>query len=185
MADTPVAHSYITSLEDLAARLAGDPRPNVTAFLALSDSAKTWYLQTATRKIDSLYLKGRKYSYTNIEDDDEVAVLEFVYQELQFPRVIQNRICDLLEDGVTVDVPEDVKRATVEEALALYESYVASPSDQKRRKLQEQGVVEYTLGSLSETFGSVAVSTKLKGLHSQNAYDYMKSYIAGSVRPIP
>jgi phosphopentomutase len=99
--------------------------------------------------------------------------------------VINGYAVDWDDDTSTAIVPEDVKKATVEEAITLYDFYVTSAGDQKRRKLQDQGVKSFSVGKLSESYGNVAVSSKWKGLHSQDAYDLMKQYIAGAVRPIP
>jgi phosphopentomutase len=102
-----------------------------------------------------------------------------------FPRVINGRVCNWDYEANVELVPEEVMKATVEEAIALYDFYVSSPGDQKRRKLQDQGVKSFSVGKLSESYGNMSTSAKWKGLHSQEAYDFMKQYIAGAVRPIP
>jgi len=179
MTDTTVSSSYITTIEDLEARLASDPRAAAIALLAADSTTQTWYLQRATKLIDNLYLKGSTYNYI---DKSSPASDE---QALMFPRVINGYAVDWDDDTSTAIVPEDVKTATVEEAIALYDFYVTSAGDQKRRKLQDQGIKSFSVGKLSESYGNVAVSAKWKGLHSQDAYDLMKQYIAGAVRPIP
>lgn len=174
-----VSDSYITTIADLETRLTSDPRPAAIALLAASDASQTWYLQKATLLIDALPLKGSTYYYidkTSPSTDE---------QARQFPRVINGYAYDWDDSTSTAIVPEDVKKATVEEAIALYDFYVSSPGDQKRRKLQNQGVKSFSIGKLSESYGSVSTSAKWKGLHSQESYDLMKQYIAGAVRPIP
>lgn len=176
---TAVSDSYITTIEDFETRLTSDPRAAAIALLAASSGSQTWYLQKATAIIDNLPLKGSTYNYIDKSDpaSDE--------QALMFPRVINGYAYDWDDSTSTSVVPEDVKRATVEEAIALYDFYVSSPKDRKRRKLQDQGVKSISLGDFSESYGGVATSSKWKGLHSQEAYDLMKQYVAGAVRPIP
>ena len=176
---TAVSDSYITTIEDLETRLASDPRAAAIALLAADSTTQTWYLQRATKIIDNLPLKGSTYNYI---DKSSPASDE---QALMFPRVINGYAIDWDDESSSAVVPEDVKKACVEEAIALYDFYVSSPGDQKRRKLQDQGVKSFSAGDLSESYGDVRTSTKWKGMHSQDAYDLMKQYIAGAVRPIP
>lgn len=179
MVDTAVSSSYITTIEDFEARLTSDPRSAAISLLAADSTSQTWYLQKATSIIDNLPLKGSTYNYI---DKSSPASDE---QALMFPRVINGYAYDWDDDTSIAIVPEDVKRATVEEAIALYDFYVSSVGDQKRRKLQDQGVKSFSVGKLSESYGDVRTSAKWKGLHSQEAYDLMKQYVAGAVRPIP
>jgi hypothetical protein len=179
MTDTAVSDSYIETIEDLEARLASDPRGAAIALLAADSDTQTWYLQKATALIDAMPLKGSTYNYIDKSSpsSDE--------QALMFPRVINGYAYDWDDETSTAIVPEDVKKACVEEAIALYDFYVSSPGDQKRRKLQDQGVKSFSVGKLSESYGDVRTSAKWKGMHSQDAYDLMRGYIAGAVRPIP
>lgn len=163
-----VSVSYITTIADLETRLASDPRTSAIALLAASDVVQTWYLQRATRNIDQLPWIGYKYASD---------------QTLQHPRkFITNPETDnpwgetLSEDayGYHYDtaVPEVVKAATVEEAIALYDMYVTHAGDQTRSRLQAQGVKSYSLGDLSESFGSSA-STKPESMKSSDAYQML------------
>ena len=176
---TAVSDSYIETIEDLETRLTSDPRPAAIALLAADSTTQTWYLQKATKIIDNMPLKGSTYNYIDKSDpsSDE--------QALMFPRVINDYAYDWDDATSTAIVPEDVKKACAEEAIALYDFYISSPGDQKRRKLQDQGVKSFSVGELSESYGNMSTSAKWKGLHSQEAYDFMKQYIAGAVRPIP
>ena len=176
---TAVSDSYITTIEDLETRLASDPRAAAIALLAADSTTQTWYLQRATKIIDNMPLKGSAYNYIDKSSpgSDE--------QALMFPRVINGYAYDWDDETSTAIVPEDVKKACVEEAIALYDFYVSSPGDQKRRKLQDHGVKSFSVGKLSESYGDVKVSARWKGMHSQEAYDLMRGYIAGAVRPIP
>lgn len=175
---TDVSDSYITTIADFETRLTSDPRAAAIALKAATDASQTWYLQKATAIIDNLPLQGSTYYYI---DKTSPATDE---QARQFPRVINGHAVDWDDDTSTAIVPEDVKRATVEEAIALYDFYVSSADDQQRRKLQTQGVTSYSLGDLSESYGGITASAKWKGLHAQEAYDLMKQYIAGAVRAL-
>lgn len=176
---TAVSDSYITTIEDFETRLTSDPRTAAIALLAAASATQTWYLQKATAIIDNLPLKGRTYYYIDKSSPDADE------QARMFPRVI-DEIAHDWDDGTSSSiVPEDVKKATVEEAIALYEFYVSSTSDQMRRKRQSQGVKSFSLGDRSESYGGMSVASKWKGLHSQEAYDYLKQYLAGAVRARP
>jgi len=173
MAD--ISDSYITTVADMEARLADDPRPLAIAFLD-SDNP-TWYLQKATAIIDSLYLKGSTYYY--IDQIDPATG----YQARQFPRVVNGRVCNWDYDANSELVPEEVKKATIEEALALYDE--DNDADLiLRRKLQKSGVSSVNFRGRSESYETGA-TRKWKGLHSQESYDLLKSYIAGAVRAMP
>lgn len=179
---TPISSAdidaYVT-LSEAATYLASDPRHAAIALNAANAETQTWYLLKASSIIDNLPLKGSTYNYIDKSspDSDE--------QARMFPRVINGYACDWDDDTSTAIVPEDVKKACVEEAISLYDFYVTSAGDQKRRKLQNQGVTGFSIGKLSETYGGVSMSAKWRGMHSQEAYDLMKQYIAGAVRPMP
>ena len=178
MADHAVTSSYITTTELADAYFANDPRTSAIAFLALTTDQKAWYLQRATKIMDALPLKGSTYYYidkTSPSSDE---------QELQFPRVINEMVVSWDDSTSAAVVPQEVKDACCEEALSLYDFYVASDDDQKRRKLQTQGVSSFSLGDLSENYGGISAASKWKGLHSQESYDLMKQYIAGAVRTL-
>jgi len=102
-------------------------------------------LKQATRAIDWQLLIGRK---TNPE------------QELAFPRYPDT------------EVPEAVKEACCEEALAILEI-----GNSQRRKLQQEGVQSFSLGNMSETFAAGAG----KGLLSQEAKELLRPWLLGAV----
>jgi hypothetical protein len=134
-------------------------RPNSSAW---AGTEKIKALQEATRRIDSLPLRGRKY--------DRSVVAGVPAQYLQFPRII---------DGVTVNyneltgiaiVPLDVMWACIEEAIAIL-----SDGPGGRWDLQKQGVQSFSLGGkLSETFATGAGSD---GLQSAQAMQFMRRYL--------
>jgi len=108
-------------------------------------STKEKALKQATRAIDRQLLKGRK---TNPE------------QELAFPR------------HPDTEIPEAVKEACCEEALALLER-----GNSQRHKLQQEGVQSFTLGNMSETY----VAGAGRGLLSQEAKELLRLWLLGSV----
>ena len=109
------------------------------------ESAKEKALRQATRAIDRQPLRGRK---TNPE------------QELAFPR------------HPDTEVPEAVKEACCEEALAMLER-----GNGQRRKLQQEGVQSFALGNMSETY----VAGAGKGLLSQEAKELLRPWLLGGV----
>ncbi len=102
-------------------------------------------LKEATRQIDRQPLRGRK-------SDRE--------QTLAFPRYPDT------------EVPEAVKEACCEEALALLER-----GNSQRRKLQQEGVQSFSLGNMSESYAAGAG----KGLLSQEAKELLRPWLIGAV----
>jgi hypothetical protein len=95
---------------------------------AASDYLKSKSLLNATRQIDACRLHSRP---------------AFGGQKLAFPRVDQ--------DDHTV-IPDEVKMACLLQAFAL----LAPDTGPDRASLQAQGVVSFTVGNHSETFGGRA-----------------------------
>ena len=125
------------------------------------------YLTRATRVLDRLTLRGQKY------DTDIVAGV--AVQALQFPRIIDGVTCDWNDSTDLPIVPQAVKDACLEEALAIF-----SQGTGGRRELQEQGVASYQIpGIISETF--VAGSGN-KTLRSSEARRLMRRYIGAEIR---
>jgi len=113
-----------------------------------SEADKEKALKQATRAIDRQLLIGRK---TNPE------------QELAFPRYPDT------------EVPEAVKEACCEEALAILER-----GNSQRRKLQQEGVQSFTLGNMSETYAPGGG----RGLLSQEAKELLRPWLLGGVNII-
>ena len=134
-------------------------RPAHSAWTAATADQKNEALKEATRRIDSMILRGNKY------DSD---------QALEFPRII---------DGVTVgnadqdaEVPASVSWACLEEAMTI----IGAGSSGGRQALQAQGVASYQIpGIISETFvagfGSVT-------LQSPRARQIMRRFTGADVR---
>ena len=110
-----------------------------------SDADKEKALRQATKEIDRQPLTGRKTTDT---------------QELAFPRCPDE------------EVPEAVKEACCEAALALLER-----GNSQRRKLQQEGVQSFTLGNMSETYAPGAG----RGLLSQEAKELLRPWLISAV----
>jgi len=110
-----------------------------------SDADKEKALRQATKEIDRQPLTGRKTTDT---------------QELAFPRYPDE------------EVPEAVKEACCEAALALLER-----GNSQRRKLQQEGVQSFTLGNMSETYAPGAG----RGLLSQEAKELLRPWLISAV----
>jgi len=113
-----------------------------------SDADKEKALKQATKEIDRQLLKGRKTTDT---------------QELAFPRYPDT------------EIPEAVKEACCEEALALLER-----GNSQRHKLQQEGVQSFSLGNMSETYAPGAG----RGLISQEAKELLRPWLLGGVNII-
>ena len=129
-------------------------RLHAESWTGADDSTKEAALKQATRTIDRLLLKGRK------TDED---------QKLAFPRYPDT------------EVPEAVKEACCEEALALLER-----GNSQRRKLQQEGVIAVTVGNVSETYASVmGVGGRVvaidRYLLSQEANELLRPWLQGAV----
>lgn len=135
------------------------------AWTSATPENKEKALKQATKAIDRQPLKGRPVNLT---------------QALAFPRCYfvpgappsQYRF-DLLPGWwCETEVPQAVKDACCEEALALLER-----GNSQRRKLQQEGVQSASIGGVSETY----VPGSGKGLLSMEAQELLKPYLAGAV----
>lgn len=163
MVDTSFSDSYIETDTELETLIGADPRAAAVALKAAAAASQEWYCQEATRAIDMLRLRGTKYEYD---------------QDRAFPRIIDGAIVGDSDQNAVV--PDDVERACMEEAIALY-AYYASASEQKRASLQAQGVTHYSIEGLSETYGPSTTTGPMQGLKSSAAYRLLSRYIARSV----
>lgn len=123
-----------------------ESRLHAEAWTNASDADKQKALEMATRAIDRTPVKGVKTSYD---------------QTNQFPRYPD------------MEVPQTVKDACCEEALAILER-----GNSQRRKLQAEGVTSVSIGGLSETY---AVGSG-RGLLSQEAKELLRPWLLGAVR---
>lgn len=137
--------AYVT-VEEAATYFAS--RLHSEAWTSAADADKQKALVMATRAIDRQILRGRKTD---------------AGQDRAFPRYPDTA------------VPQAVKDATCEEALALLDR-----GDNQRRKLQAEGVVSMSIGSLSETY---AIGSG-EGLLSQEAKELLRPWLLGAVNII-
>ncbi len=138
-------NSYI-DIEEANKYFAG--RLHAESWGQADDSTKEKALKQATKAIDRQHLNGRKATDT---------------QELAFPRYPDT------------EIPEAVKEACCEEALALLER-----GNNQRHKLQQEGVQSFSLGNMSETFAAGAG----KGLLSQEAKELLRPWLLKAVNII-
>ena len=132
-------------------------------WFTLAESDKEVLLRKACQVIERLPLTGVKTSSAQI---------------LQFPRGVYSEHAELYEygheivDGVYIQtsVPQEVKSAQVEIALQL------AVGVSSRVEAQRQGVKSFSLGSLSESYGSYS---KYAMTLSAEAYDLLTPYIRG------
>lgn len=133
------------------------------AWDALTTDDKDAYLRRATQLIDRQPLVGLKYLTT---------------QTLAFPRIIYSEYRDHspneyawgIEFYNSSILPDDIKYAQVEIALSL------CTGTSSRTQLQREGVKQFSLGSLSETYGG---TSETKRIPSIEAKELLAPYLAG------
>lgn len=137
------------------------------SWTALSDAQCEILLRRAARIIDRQPMIGEKVTYT---------------QTMAFPRAVYNwpnmnyseQFTMLYNQDwfVQISVPDSVKFAQCE--IAITES--VGQSD--RQRLQQEGVKSFSVGKLSESYGSGSSSA----IYSIEAREYLIPYLAGGVR---
>lgn len=172
MVDVTFTESYITTDAIFEAWIGSDPRASAIALKAASPTVQEWYLQRATKIIDSLTFSG--YKLLSTQGREFPRKYDPTYSINPWGNTYSEDSWGYIYDSS--DVPDEVEEACCEEALALYDLY-SSSANTKRQALQEQGVTSYSIGPLSETFGTSNSSTKYMGLHSQRAYDLLLKYL--------
>ena len=168
MAITVNTDTYI-SLADAETYISGQyisTDAKYTAWDALSDGDKEILLKRAAKIIDRQPLVGIPATAT---------------QAMEFPRAIytdyKRRDLPILTTHfdsdwyIQTETPDEVKHAQVE--IALQEA----TGNPKRVELQQQGVKSFSLGKLSESYGSGSNNA----IVSHEARELLKPYLAGSV----
>lgn len=161
--------SYITTTADFESRLEDDPRASAIALKAAATATQEWYLVRATRNIDQMPFIGYKCASD---------------QDLQHPRkfIINPEVDNPWGETLSTDaygyyydtaVPECIKQATVEEAIALY-SAVGGSSEVNEAALQAAGVSSFSLGKMSMSFVPGSAS-RYGSLHSKEAYEILEA----------
>lgn len=160
--------SYVTQAEATAYVVANyaTTSAQLIAWTALTSDNKDAYLRQARRAIDRQRLVGIKAVYK---------------QTLEFPRAIHTESdINNLPTGylmheigwmIQTSVPQSVKDAQVEESLSLVSGVSA------RQSLQRDGVKSFSLGNLSESYGSVSTIR----LTSYEAQQLMAEFIVTRV----
>lgn len=156
----PLAGSYVDKIE-ADAYLGG--HPSFDSWNTASAGVQERYLKTASRRVDALPLIGQRY------DPD---------QSLEFPRryVDWSTDADTDNDG-NPDVPERVKDAVCEEAIALYLGDTA-----EKTPILKNVSVEGISFSLADT--DIPEARDMKGLASLEAFRIMERYISDSTEVI-
>jgi len=177
MTDTAFSSSYIETDAELEALIGADPRAAAIALKALAAASQEWYCQEATRHIDSIPLRGWRYEAKWTENGAQKDTnKDGITQTLEFPRVIDSVVCDWDHGTNLPIVPAEVKRACVEEAIAIYQAGTSG----SLKDLQEQGVSQMSIGGkLSYTFTSGAGSSPLL---SAVAKRIMRQYMGAEIR---
>jgi hypothetical protein len=171
MPDTPVTNSYVATVETATAYLAR--LTFITEWTAATSAQKIAALQDATLSIDSQMLRGSKYEPKYIENGVQTDYDgDGLVQVLEFPRIIDGVVCDWDEATELPIVPQAVKDACCEEALAIL-----TWKDSWRRKNQEQGLKSMTIDGVTESYRDSAG----QGLLSARAKALLRPYMARRV----
>lgn len=127
---------------------------NRVRWMTLSDEDKVILLVAACAEMDTLPYQGRKASRD---------------QQLAFPRLP-------LQYGRTQEPPADIKAAQIE--LALWMSDDSKQADaEQRQNLQAQGVKQFSVGDLSETYETGKATHT--ALLCPKAAQLLKPYLCG------
>jgi hypothetical protein len=153
--------SYIESDTELEALIGADPRTSAVALKTLAAEFQAWYCQEATRKIDSLPLRGQKWDMTS---SNGTAV-----QILEFPRLIDGvGVGNGIDYDLIPEVPDNVKRACLEEAI-----WILQHGNDQRLDNQQTGVASQSIAGSSESY---VPGFGLQILHSPRARQIMRLY---------
>ena len=181
MTDYPIA-SYVTVAEADAFWEARPATESESWATIDDDDTKLKYLMDATAAIDSLPFRGRRFEPMWIVNGKQIDINDDgIIQILEFPRFI---------DGVVVvwdmgtgptgrsgfpAVPQDLKDATILEALALV-LFASDVDNVDRENMKNQGVTNYNIsGAYSESLGKSFYEKH--SLHSAKALKALDKYI--------
>jgi hypothetical protein len=177
MTDTPFSNSYIVSDAELEALIGGDKRASAIALKAAIAADQAACCQEATRHIDASPFRGRRYESQYTENGAQKDInSDGLTQTLEFPRIIDGEILDYDYGTHLPIVPDLVKRACLEEAIAIYQAGASGGL----KDLQEQGVSAMSIGGkLSYTFVGGAGASPLL---SAAAKRLMRRYTGAVIR---
>ena len=163
-ADLYMTNSYVSTSTELI------------AWNLLTDGDKEIHLKNATKRIDRQILRGIKAVDTQILEFPRAIKSNMYYYDTNITGVNVNRYRDYVVES---EVSQRVKDAQVEEAITLS---VEGSSINNRQKLQQEGIKSFTLGDLSETYGTgLSSSYNSTQFISNTAKELMKYYLAGGV----
>ena len=168
------ADAYLSDTEADALMVS---RPAHASWTAATADQKNEALKEATRRIDGLPLRGNRYEEKYIENGvQKDSNSDGLTQTLEFPRVIDGVTCDWDHGTQLPIVPDAVKWACLEEAIAI----LAGGSDGGLTALQEQGVSSMSIGGkLSYSFVAGAGG---QALQSATAKRLMRRYVGAVLR---
>lgn len=177
MTDTAFSDSYIETDAELEALIGSDHRTAAVALKAAVAASQAGYCQEASRHIDALPLRGSRYEEKWIENGAQVdADGDGLTQTLEFPRIVDGVTCDYDHATDLPIIPDDVKRACLEEAIAIYQAGASGGL----KDLQEQGVSAMSIGGkLSYSFVSGAGASPLLSVAAKRI---MRRYTGAAVR---
>ena len=177
MVDTVFPSSYISTDAELKSLIGSDKRAAAVALKAANAADQAAYCQEATRHIDALPLQGTRYEEKHIENGSQIDMDgDGLTQTLEFPRIIDGVTCDYDYGTDLPIVPAEVKRACLEEAIAIYQAGASG----SLKDLQEQGVQSMSIGGkLSYAFVAGAGASPLL---SSAARRIMRRYTGAAVR---
>ena len=136
------------------------------AWALLTNANKEILLRRAAKLIDRQPLVGIKAGSTQAMEFPRAIYTDYKRRDL--PIITTHFDSDWY---VQTETPDAVKYAQVEIALT------ATAATPKRVELQQQGVKSFSLGKLSESYGS----GQQNAIVSQEAKEYLKPYLVGSV----
>ena len=177
MTDTSFADSYIKTDAELEAMIGADKRASAIALKAALAADQAWYCQEATRHIDQLPIRGIRYEEQYTENGTQKdANGDGLTQTLEFPRIIDSEILDYDYGTQLPLIPDLVKRACLEEAIAIHQAGTSGGL----KDLQEQGVSAMSIGGkLSYSFVPGSASSPLL---SAVARRIMRRYTGAAIR---
>jgi hypothetical protein len=118
---TEFPNSYIASDTILEAMIGDNQMTAAVALKAASTSSQAWFCQEATRHIDAMPLRGKRYEDEYIKNGAQYdSNNDGLAQVLEFPRVIDGVVKDWDHGTDLPVVPNDIKSACMEEAITIY-----------------------------------------------------------------
>lgn len=129
-----------------------------------------------------------RFSWEGLPDEDKEVLLRKSFESIESLAFVGKKTCPVQPNAFprypATEVPEDIKAAQVENAVALSDSSTSEDAVFYER-LWQFGVESYSIGNLSEKTSSGAWgrgSTTANGIVSAKASRLLQPYISGSFR---